>query len=59
MTEDESRKGIEAEGKGEGQTEAEGDSKSKTSSPQTWSADHGGGVSPPTSKPLSPSDKAE
>jgi hypothetical protein len=59
MTEDEGRKGIDAERKGEGQTDAEGDSKPKTSSPQTWSADHGGGVSPPTSKPVNSSDKAE
>lgn len=36
-----------------------GDSKPHSSSPQTWSADHGGGVSPPTSKPVSSDDKAD
>ncbi|MBD8653341.1 MULTISPECIES: hypothetical protein [Rhizobium/Agrobacterium group] len=35
------------------------DSKPHSSSPQTWSADHGGGVSPPTSKPVSSDDKAD
>ena len=36
-----------------------GDSKPHNSSPQTWSADHGGGVSPPTSKPVSSDYKAD
>jgi hypothetical protein len=58
MTEDESRKGADARGKAQERTETGGETEPHNGTPQTWSADHGGGVSPPTSKPVSSKDEA-